>query len=75
MQRGIARDIPAIPRGFGRWARAHPNRRPRVPRLEDAAVDVRLCGQVGRFGFVLDSPQRRAVLNRFTGPPWEPEDE
>ena len=49
------------PRGFaGFWARAlaNPNRRLRVPGLEDAAVGVCLCCQVGRFGFALDSPQQ-----------------
>jgi hypothetical protein len=39
--------------GIGRWARVHPNRRLRVPGLEDAAVGVRLCCLVGRFGFAL----------------------
>ena len=50
----------------GFWARgfAHPHRRLRVPRLKEAAAHVFLCCQVGRFGFALDSPQRRAGLSR-----------
>ena len=42
----------------GFWARAlvDPNRRPRVPGLEDAAVGTCLCCQVRRFGFASDSP-------------------
>jgi hypothetical protein len=41
---------------FGRYALAHPNRRRRVSGLDDAAVGVCLCCQVGRFGFASDSP-------------------
>ncbi len=52
---GTAREIPAIPRGFGRRALVYPNRRRRVPGLEVAAAPVFLCCQVGRFGFAPDS--------------------
>ncbi len=61
---GTAREIPAIPRGFGRRALVYPHRRLRVPGLEVAAARVFLCGQVGRFGFAPDSPQRRLRLSR-----------
>jgi len=50
------REIPAIPRGFGDWGLAKPNRRRRVPGLEGAAVGVCLRCQVGRFGFASGSP-------------------
>ena len=54
-----ARVGPPKPRDCaGFWARAlvDPNRRPRVPGLEDAGFGVCLCCQVGRFGFARDSP-------------------
>ena len=57
--RRAARVRPEKPRAFaGFWARAgaKPNRRLRVPCLEDAAVGVCLCCQVGRFGFAPASP-------------------
>jgi hypothetical protein len=58
----VAREIPAIPRGFGGWALAHPNRRRRVRGLEGAAARVFLCWQIGRFGFAFDSLQRKPGL-------------
>jgi hypothetical protein len=69
VHRGMAREISAIRRGFGCWALAHPNRRLWVPGLEDASARVFLCCRVGRFGFALGSPPRRAGLNRFTSIP------
>ena len=46
---------------------AYPNRRLRVPGLEDAAARVCLCCQVGRFGFAADSPTETAMLDGGTG--------
>jgi hypothetical protein len=63
---------PPKPRGSaGFWARAlvDPNRRPWVSGLEDAAGGVCLCCEVGRFGFALNSPRRRAAINRRTSAP------
>ena len=45
--------------GFCEGSLWKPKRRRRVVGLEDAPASVRLCCQVGRFGFALDSPQRR----------------
>jgi hypothetical protein len=36
-----------------------------VPGREDAAARVRLCWQVGRFGFAPDSPTERARIADF----------
>ena len=37
--------------------------------MEDAAIGVCLCCEVGRFGFALDSLLRSAALNRFISVP------
>ena len=50
---------PGVSAGFRAAGLTNPNRRPRVPGFEEAAVGARLRCQVGRFGFALDSPQRR----------------
>jgi hypothetical protein len=67
---------PPKPRGSaGFWARAlvDPNRRPRVPGLEGAAVAVCLWCQVGRFGLALDSPSEGRRSTDLPAPPWEPD--
>jgi hypothetical protein len=68
---GVRRGPPEPRDCAGFWERAlvDLNRRLRVPGLEDAAVGVCLCCQVGRFGFAFDSPQRRAALNRSNSVP------
>ena len=53
----LAREIRAIPRGFGYRAQTNPNRRLRVRGLECAVARVFLCCQVGRFGFAFHSPR------------------
>ncbi len=59
-----SREIPAIPRGFARATRAHPNRRLGVSGLDGAPTCVFLCCQVGRFAFAPDSPQRELRRGR-----------
>jgi hypothetical protein len=54
---------------IGARAGLNSNRRLRVSGLDEAAVGVCLCCQVGRFGFASDSPQRRTALNRFNSVP------
>jgi len=60
---------PVVSAGFRATGLAKPNRRRRVSGLEDAAVGVCLCCEVGRFGFARGSSQRRAALSRFNGVP------
>jgi hypothetical protein len=52
-----------IPRGFGRRGIVHTKKwRRQVRGSTDAAARVYRCCQFQRFGFALDSPQRRAVV-------------
>jgi hypothetical protein len=64
---GAAPENPAIPRGFGRPAQMYPNRRRRVRSAKDDESRIRLCGQVGRFGFALDSPTDSRRIDPPTG--------
>jgi hypothetical protein len=57
---------PAIPRGIGRRAPVVPNQRPRLQRLDEAPVRIRLCWHFVRFGFALHSIAR--YLPRWPAP-------